>query len=336
MARIVSATVEGIAEAAALLRAGEVCAFPTETVYGLGANALSDLAIQKIYQLKGRPAFNPLIVHVENMAQVRDLVTSIPSQVALLARRFWPGPLTLVLPRAAHVPARVSAGLDTIAVRVPAHPVAQALLHAAQLPICAPSANRSEQVSPTRAEHVAKSLPDVPLILDGGPCDFGIESTVVDLTREHPVLLRPGAVAVSKLIPMLPNLVLPASPGAFLSEGDAHHAPGQMKRHYAPRAPLLLFSDATALPLDRMPSPVGWLVIDPPPAGLMRPSDLIEPLPDDPTLYAADLYAALHRLDDRQVQAIVVQRPPHTLAWLAVLDRLERAAHGSEKAFDSQ
>ena len=179
---VVRADSDGLRRAAALLRADGVCAFPTETVYGLGANALSPAAISRIYRLKGRPAWNPLIVHAHHADHARSLTRTWPDLAGELARRFWPGPLTMVVERAAQVPGIVSAGSATVAIRVPAHPVALALLEECSLPLAAPSANRSEGLSPTRPEHVLRSLPEVPLVVDGGSCEFGIESTVLDLT----------------------------------------------------------------------------------------------------------------------------------------------------------
>src|SRR5919199_1388466 len=185
-----------IRRAADLLRAGELVAFPTETVYGLGANALDEGAVRKIFEAKGRPSYNPLIVHVSSAADVSRVAAAWPESAQRLAERFWPGPLTLVLPKRSEVPDAVTAGLGSVAVRVPAHPVALALLRAAGVPVAAPSANRSTEVSPTMAPHVEKSLGKrVALIVDGGPTTVGIESTVVDLSGERPVLLRPGAIS---------------------------------------------------------------------------------------------------------------------------------------------
>ncbi len=189
-----------IREAAALLRAGHVVAFPTETVYGLGANALDPAAIERIYQAKGRPAYNPLIVHVADIAGARALTTSWPEAAVRLTEEFWPGPLTIILPKAAAIPPIVTAGLPNVAVRVPSHPVALALLQAAGLPLAAPSANRSEGLSPTTAEHVRGSLGGrIPLILDGGPTSVGIESTVIDLSGPVPRVLRPGMISLDTL-----------------------------------------------------------------------------------------------------------------------------------------
>jgi L-threonylcarbamoyladenylate synthase len=315
-----------LARAAAYVRAGELVAFPTETVYGLGANALSFSAIERIYVAKGRPRRNPLIVHVTGLAQAQTLVTAFPPLAVRLAERFWPGPLTLVLPRAPHVPEIVSAGLATVALRVPKHDVAQALLRTAGLPIAAPSANRSEQLSPTTAQHVRHSLPDLPLILDGGPCSLGIESTVVDLSQSPPRLLRPGGLPLRALREVIPDLVLPAQTVDEL----APMSPGMSHRHYAPKVPL------TWLPVDlihaadclaRLPAPRGLLthVYDP---RLVALAHAIEHLLPQPLCYAADLYAALHRLDTLGLASLAVLPPPTSAEgdWLAVHDRLRRAA----------
>ncbi|HEX5520066.1 MAG TPA: L-threonylcarbamoyladenylate synthase, partial [Longimicrobiaceae bacterium] len=204
-----------LARAAAVLRRGGLVAFPTETVYGLGANALDADAVRRIFAAKGRPSYNPLIAHVAGAAAARELVTAWPDAAEQLAAAFWPGPLTLVLPKRAIVPDVVTAGLDTVAVRVPAHPVAHALLAAAGLPVAAPSANRFTQLSPTTAAHVERALGDrVDLILDGGPTTVGIESTVIDLSGERPVLLRPGSIALDALERIVGPLERPAASAA--------------------------------------------------------------------------------------------------------------------------
>lgn len=321
MPLILPITDSSLDQAAALLRAGQVCAFPTETVYGLGADARSAQAVARIYALKGRPATNPLIVHVRDIAEAQALAAAFPALALSLARRFWPGPLTLVVPRGPDIPAVVSAGLATVALRVPAHPVALQLLQRAGLPVAAPSANRSEGLSPTCAAHVARGLPGVPLVLDGGPCRLGIESTVVDVSTDVPVLLRPGALSLYELRQIVPGIRLPPSDVVV----GAASSPGQSARHYAPRAPLRVVTalDPFTAPAEAA-AQVGFLVY----ADLDLPegAGVIERLPADPAGYAADLYAALHRLDDAGVGAIYVQAPPAGEAWLAVRDRLRRAA----------
>lgn len=330
---------ESLARAASLLQRDEVCAFPTETVYGLGGNALSPAAIERIYALKGRPKYNPLIVHVADAPAAARLAGGWPVVAQQLADRFWPGPLTLVVPRGAAVPALVSAGLPTMALRVPAHPVALALLRTAGLPLAAPSANRSESVSPTTAAHVLRSLPAVPLILDGGPCPLGIESTVVDLTTAPPRLLRSGALPLRALLALLPDLELPAATqslgaepagaGGSAADKAPRAAPGMLSRHYAPRAPLWLLgstqTELTPAQLAALTPPRGLLTYKPLPE-LAAHFHKVEQLAADPQAFAADLYAALHRLDDSGVASIAALTPPPDLDWHAITDRLQRAA----------
>src|SRR5256714_6423360 len=229
---------EAIASAASVLRGGGLVAFPTETVYGLGANALDVNAVARIFAAKGRPAYNPLIVHIPDVVSARELVRDWSTQAERLAAKFWPGPLTLVMRKREIVPDVVTAGVDSVALRVPSHPVALALLCAVRLPLAAPSANRSTELSPTTAQHVARSLGGrIDLILDGGPTDVGIESTVVDLRGDRPVILRPGLIGARELEPLVRELGTPNE-----THGDAPRpSPGMLDRHYAPRAPLVLF-----------------------------------------------------------------------------------------------
>lgn len=316
---------ESLGRAAALLQAGEVCAFPTETVYGLGADATSEASVLRIYALKGRPRHNPLIVHVPDIASAQRITTDWSPLADRLARRFWPGPLSVVLPRAACIPALVSAGLSTVAIRVPAHPVALALLRLSGRPLAAPSANRSESVSPTTAEHVLRSLPGVPMILDGGPCRLGIESTVIDLTQTPPRLLRPGALPLRLLLEEVPDLQLPG--WVKESPQGALRSPGMLSRHYAPSAPLFLIREDDGAAVATLPGPRGLIAHRLLPNVASLCAD-IELLPSTPEAYAVDLYAALHRLDDKQVRSIVVLRPDENNDWRAVIDRLDRAAVG--------
>jgi len=317
--RVVRPDAEGLRRAVELLRADSVVAFPTETVYGLGANAFSAKAISEVYRLKNRPSWNPLIVHVAGVASARGLTESWPDVANELAARFWPGPLTLVLPRARHL-SGVGAGNDTIAIRIPAHDIALRLLDASGLPLAAPSANRSESISPTTAAHVVRSLPDVPLVLDGGPSSWGIESTVLDLTTATPTLLRPGALGLREIRDAIGSIALP---GAGPGDGAARPSPGMSRRHYAPRAALLLAEDVAGVDREGLAGPVGVLTYET--AGVAD----AEILSADPREYAADLYAALHRLDDAGVATILVQAPPDTEDWLAIRDRLHRAAASS-------
>lgn len=239
MTRIVLASTASIEEAARLLGAGGVVAFPTETVYGLGAIATDPDAVRRIFAVKGRPADNPLIVHVADLDQVSDLTSAFDARARRLADRFWPGPLALVLPRAPAVPDVVTAGLDTVAIRMPDHPVALALLRLTG-PLAAPSANRSGRPSPTRAGHVVDDLGDaVELVLDGGPCRVGVESTVVDLSGDAPLVLRPGGITVEELREVLGSVQLHPTVDDPRTETDAR-APGMRHRHYSPRAELIL------------------------------------------------------------------------------------------------
>src|SRR5579883_324892 len=222
-----SPNVEAIRRAAELMRRGEVVVFPTETVYGLGADALRPAALEKIFIAKGRPLSDPLIVHIAEYSALEELTTAIPEEARQLARVFWPGPLTLLLPRGPRVPRMVTAGMETVAIRMPSHPVARALIRELGSPIAAPSANRFMHVSPTRAEHALADLRGrVPLILDGGPCQVGVESTILDLSAEEPVILRPGGVSLEQLRTVLPSVQAPSERGAC-SEEQAQRAPGQ-------------------------------------------------------------------------------------------------------------
>ena len=311
--RIALPDADGLRRAVEILRAGSVVAFPTETVYGLGADAFSERAVAEVYRLKNRPAWNPLIVHVADVAAARALAHVWPQGADELAARFWPGPLTLVVERARHL-AGVGAR-DTIAVRIPAHDVALKLLAASGLPLAAPSANRSEGISPTTARHVLESLPDVPLVLDGGPSRLGIESTVLDLTASPPRLLRPGALGLRALREVTGPITLP---GDQVADGAARPSPGMSRRHYAPRAKVVLTTDVDRV--DGLAGPVGVLAYD------AAEGPYREVLPADPRGYAADLYAALHRLDDAGVRTVIVQAVPESEEWLAVRDRLSRAA----------
>jgi L-threonylcarbamoyladenylate synthase len=300
--------------AARLIRAGELVAFPTETVYGLGANALDAAAVGRIFEAKGRPATSPLIVHVDSAEMARRVVSEWPAAAELLGRRFWPGPLTLVLPKHPDIPARVTAGLDTVGVRVPAHPVALALIQAAGVPIAAPSANRFTELSPTTAEHVGRSLGDrVAMILDGGPSQIGIESTVLSLEGGNALLLRPGMVSQTEI-----ESVIGPLHGLHSAGAGAHASPGMHPKHYSPHTRLLLVE-----PFAELPSGGG--------ACLWRTQPfecrLAVRMPQDPDAYAAMLYSTLHDLDLQGFDWIAVERPPSGGRWAAVHDRLRRAAH---------
>jgi L-threonylcarbamoyladenylate synthase len=313
-----------IEQGAALLRAGRLVAFPTETVYGLGGDATDDRAVAAIFEAKGRPRFNPLISHVPDLDAAARIAV-LDDRALRLAQAFWPGPLTLVLPRRTDAPVSLlaTAGLDTVAVRVPAHPVAQRLLRAAGRPIAAPSANRSGRVSPTAAEHVRTELGDrVALVIDGGPCHVGLESTVLDVSGAVPALLRPGAVTREALEPLAGPLAAAAHPPSALGEAEnaAPRAPGMLASHYAPSLPVRL--DAT----DARPGEA-YLAFgagpNPADAGetlsLSRGGDLVEA--------AANLFAMLRALDRPDSFAGIAVAPiPETGLGAAINDRLRRAA----------
>jgi len=319
-----------LAQAAAILRAGGLVAFPTETVYGLGANALDAAAVRRIFAAKGRPAFNPLIAHVADVAGAQALVRDWPPLAQALAERFWPGPLTLVLPRRALVPDEVTADRGSVAVRAPSHPVARALLAAAGVPLAAPSANRFTELSPVTAAQVARSLGDrVDLILDGGRTTVGIESTVVDLSVSPPVLLRPGTITRAELEVITGPL---GSPSAPESEDAPRAAPGMIARHYAPRALVrLIASDAMDAAMQEAASREGVLTgavtwsARPFPSG--RALAAHHRLPADAASFAAELYDTLHAIDDAHCDEVLVEEPPADRAWDGVRDRLARAAH---------
>ena len=313
-----SPTRADIDHAARLLRAGRLVAFPTETVYGLGANALNPAAVARIYAVKGRPPTSPLIVHVASIRMAQSLVTSWPDSAERLARRFWPGPLTLVLPKQAAIPAIVTANLPTVGLRLPAHPVANALIRAAGIPLAAPSANRFTELSPTTAEHVRKSLGnDVDFILDGGPCQVGIESTVLSLAGPQPVLLRPGGISRRDL----ESIVGPVETAESPADG-AHSAPGMHPRHYSPRTKLLLISDGI------LPGQGQGIYLQHTRPPHQHVSE-VRQMPNFADEYAAALYRQLHEADAGNYDWIAVDLPPAAPEWEAVLDRLRRAAFKS-------
>jgi L-threonylcarbamoyladenylate synthase len=319
---------QAIAQAAQVLRAGGLVAFPTETVYGLGANAFDAAAVGRIFAAKGRPDYNPVIVHVADAAAARQVTAAWPALAERAANAFWPGPLTLVLPRQHDVPDIVTAGLATVGVRVPAHPVALALIRACGVPIAAPSANLFTRVSPTTAEHVTRALGDrADLILDGGATPYGIESTVLDLTGQRPRLLRPGAIALDELEAVLGPIDAATLAGSPADDGLPRPAPGMVDRHYAPAARLLVFDDAGAareLAAEARADGrrIGALIMH----ALGDVADEVIALPADPGGYARLFYASLHTLDDAGCGLVLVEQVPATAAWAAIRDRIRRAA----------
>jgi len=320
------ATAANIAAAAACLRQGGVVGFPTETVYGLGAAATNIEAVQRVFAIKGRPPEHPLIVHLASRDWLADWARTIPDSAVLLAEHFWPGPLTLVLPRQPHVPDAVTGGQASVALRVPAHPVALQLLEAAGA-LVAPSANRFGRISPTTAEHVQDELGDaLDMLLDGGPCEIGVESTVISLLGDAPALLRPGGISVAQLEAVLGRPLAAAPQGV--------RAPGRLPAHYAPATPLEVLPSAQlaqrATALAHAGQRVSLLVFAASDAGMpTMPGVHREIMPGDAISYARILYATLRRLDAQGFAALLVEATPDNPAWLAISDRLARAAFGT-------
>ena len=319
---------QAVGRAAQLLSAGEVVALPTETVYGLAANALDEHAVAKIFAAKGRPAHNPIIVHVADAETARACARQWPAAAEKLARAFWPGPLTLVLPRAPIIPPVVAAGGDTVGLRWPAHPFMQAVIRACGFPLAAPSANLSNQISPTNAAHVQAQLDGkIPLIVDGGQSQVGIESTVVDLTVSPLRVLRPGMVHAQAIA----AVGFPVADGESPSNSKSLRSPGLLKKHYAPKAKLwvLNWRNETDLQsqIGHRPSATGNLFVIAHthiPSGF--PAANVSVIPHDAEAFARALYAELHRCDAAGATTIVVEAPPDTPAWAGIADRLRRAA----------
>lgn len=338
-----------IERAAALIRAGDVVVFPTETVYGLGADALQPAALERIFAAKGRPFTDPLIVHIAEEDTLAQLTTSVPERARELARVFWPGPLTMILPRSARVPSLVSAGLDTVAIRMPRHPVALALIRTAGTPIAAPSANRFMHVSPTMARHAYADLNGrVPLILDGGTVTVGVESTVLDMTSDVPTILRPGGISIESLRRVLPDVQVAVRKKATQagdnereqSEAVAHASPGQMLTHYAPTIPLLLYDGSPDSMRSSMLAEarrrlaegerVGVLVADEDVPAFQDSGAVVHSLGNAENLaqIAVSLYAGLRAMEHADVTVILCRDFADHGLGLAVRDRLLKAAGG--------
>lgn len=335
-----------IARAASLLRAGRLVAFPTETVYGLGADATNAAAVAQIFAAKERPWSDPLIVHLADPAELDTVVAAVPAVAWQLAAHFWPGPLTLVLPRGAAIPPVVTAGGATVGVRVPSHPIARALLRAAGVPVAAPSANRFMHTSPTSAAHVLADLAGrIACILDGGPCAVGVESTVLDLTTSPPRLLRPGGTSLEALRSVLPAIELPVSrdaaqDAAMQPHDDVARAPGQMERHYAPHARLEVFDGGDAAARDALVAATYAAVARGERVGALVPNEEVDALAAagacvitlgpaaDLGEIARRLYAGLRALDAMGVDSIVCHTFGEAGLGLALRDRLRRAAGG--------
>lgn len=325
---------QAVAQAVELLRAGEPVALPTETVYGLAANALDAEAVRRVFEIKGRPAHNPVIVHVASQAMARRCASRWPETADVLAAAFWPGPLTLVLPRSLEIPDIVTAGGSTVGVRWPSHPFIQEVIRACGFPLAAPSANLASSVSPTTAEHVHVSFGGrIPLIVDGGPCQVGIESTVVDLTQRPPRVLRPGMITEQALQAALAEQ-LETSEAADESGSQAEgtlRSPGQLPKHYSPKARLAILKWRDEEDLKAQIARHQW-----PLTGSHVIAHTVVPLgggfggvsviPRDAEAFARAIYAELHRCDATGVKFILVEAPPDEAAWEGIADRLRRAA----------
>jgi L-threonylcarbamoyladenylate synthase len=319
---------KAVRRASELLRAGEVVALPTETVYGLAANALDEKAVAKIYEVKGRPAHNPIIVHVAGNEMAKACVAEFPAAAEKLSKSFWPGPLTLVLPRANKIPSIVTAGGETVGVRWPSHPFMQAVIRECGFPLAAPSANLSNQISPTNAEHVRAQLGGkIPLIVDGGQSQVGIESTVLDLTATPARILRPGMIHAESLA----AVGLPISNFQSPIGNDVLKSPGQLKKHYSPKAKLVVTSWKNDAELKFQISNFkfqisGCHVI----AHSVIPASFgaanVSVIPHDAEAFARALYGELHRCDAAGAKLIVVEAPPESPEWSGIADRLRRAA----------
>jgi L-threonylcarbamoyladenylate synthase len=315
--------------AALTLKNGGLVAFPTETVYGLGALALHEEYVRKIFSAKGRPQTNPLIVHVLDDAMAKTVCAAWPESARIIAEKLWPGPLTFILPRRDIVPDAVAAGLSTVAVRSPKHPVARALLKACGEPIAAPSANLYTEISPTRAEHVRKGLSGrIDLILDGGSAGVGLESTVLDLSGPVPTVLRPGAITPSQLEPLIGKV---AVVDEHVGDDTARASPGQSVKHYSPKAQVALvpYGDQGLLQdrilrVKKIRGRVGVLVHSK--LGFAQEGLVLRRLPSDPNEYSSHLYSALHDLEDAGCSHILIENVPEGEAWAAARDRLKRAS----------
>ena len=329
---------EAISRAADCLRRGGLVAFPTETVYGLGAHAHDRDAVRRLFAAKQRPPNDPLIVHVADVDEMRTLTSQVPPTAAALAERFWPGPLTIVISRAASIPLEVTAGMDTVAVRVPAHPVAHALLAAARLPIAAPSANLFSRPSATSAAHVLADLDGrIDIVLDAGPVDIGVESTVVDLTTVPPTVLRPGAVGVEQLRDVLPDVQLRTK--TVTSSDTPLPSPGLLSQHYAPRTPMTLYPRTPSAGPESFVAHVREVLATGQRVGVLATTEDAGALRKLPVVIAelgseaqaeavaARLYAALRELDASEVDVILVHDFPTDVGlWRALRDRLRRAS----------
>lgn len=326
----VIADADAINHGADLLRQGRLVAFPTETVYGLGADASNPDAVAAIFKAKGRPADHPLIVHIADIDSLGDWAATVPEAALKLAHRFWPGPLAMILNKKPEVPLAVTGGQQTVGLRMPDHPVALALLKSFGGGIAAPSANRFCRISPTQAKHVSEELGDaVDMILDGGSCQVGVESTIIDLSGSKPKLLRPGHITRQQIEAVLQTeLLMPTTPAAPAPEiSEQIRAPGMMAVHYAPTTPAIRCS------AEQLPDKIRQLIADGKRIGLLSYQlEIMEinqirvlRLPEQAGNYAQSLYAALRELDSLQLDLILVEQPPQTESWQAINDRLSKA-----------
>jgi len=321
-----------VEHAAELLRRGEIVALPTETVYGLAANAFDAEAVQRIFEVKGRPAHNPIIVHVSNLTMARRCVAQWPELADKLAAAFWPGPLTIVVERSDQIPNAVTANGDTVGIRWPSHPFMQAVIHACGFPLAAPSANRSNEISPTNAEHVTRSLGElVPLIIDGGQSQVGIESTVLDITTAPPRLLRPGMIHEESLLAVTGALDI-----ANESSGTLR-SPGQLRKHYAPKARLVILSwrdeqdfksklaQLYSKELSRAARDRTFVIAH---THIPLGADVgsVSVIPHDAEAFARAMYSELHLCDEAGAELIIVEAVPEGAEWRAIADRLQRAS----------
>lgn len=316
--------IDDVAIASAELRRGELVAFATETVYGLGGVALWPETVVRIFEVKGRPSFDPLIVHVPSTAAARHLVTEFPRQAEILAEAFWPGPLTLVLPKVGSIPDLITSGLPAVAIRVPSHPQALELLQSVGLPVAAPSANLFGRISPTTAAHVEHQLGSrINWILDGGPCQIGVESTVLTFLESQPVLLRHGGIPFEEIESVVGQVALPVRVPNNTEATHAQLAPGSLPQHYAPRTPLVI-SDLSAAP---PPGRWGALAFQQVPHSARY--DVVEILSPEGELRtaAANLFAAMRRLDELGLDGIMTELFPEAGLGRAINDRLRRAAY---------
>lgn len=318
-------------QAADLICAGEVVGMPTETVYGLGANAYDSVAVRKIFEAKGRPQDNPLIIHLGDIEQLPEVCPMITTQAMQLARRFWPGPLTIVLPKSAQIPPATSAGLHTIGVRVPANPLARQLIRMAGVPIAAPSANLSGRPSPTTAQHVMRDMDGkIAAVLDGGPCTVGLESTIISLCEKIPRLLRPGAITLEQLRDALGEVAIDHALYEQLAENEQVSAPGMKYRHYAPKAPVTVVRgapDVTAAYIARQLTPTTGVLCFSEYAELFA-GHTVQILggKDDLQAQAQEIFGCLRAFDDTAVTEIYAQCPPDDGLGLAIANRIQKAA----------